>query len=592
MPKTPNRSKPSMKTLKAEAAPKTEKSEKPKKAPVKRVVKTLVKTAAKVIPPRKAKKIREADDMIHEVQTTLPLVIEEMLGPETAVGAVAAEMKNPLTPMRITMITSEAYPYAKSGGLADVCAALPEALAERGHSVSVIMPYYPQSMKEHCAETTIQLTNLGVPLGSHEEWAQVRRIQVHPNLNFYFIEFNRYFDRPGLYDFNNVEYADNGERYIFFCRAAMEAIIALGLRPDILHTHDWHAALANAYLTAPMYRHSPSFRNTRSVLTIHNLGYHGNFDKGCLWLSGLGWEYFNQGCLEFYDRLNLLKGGIATADMVSTVSPTYAAEILSPEHGFQLDGILRHQAARGRLRGILNGIDTNEWNPAADPELPATFTADNLAGKAICKAELQEEFGLKCDPKIPLIGVVSRLAAQKGLDVFLSVIDGLLADNRAQIVVLGSGDPGLQEWVNHYARAYPGRFGAWIGYNNRLAHLIEAGADFFAMPSRYEPCGLNQMYSMRYGTLPIVRSTGGLEDTVVNYDPANLDRATGFKFYDLTGDALWNTLLWAIEVFEKYPEHIRRMQHNGMNTDFSWDLTAVHYEALYDDALKVEGPTY
>lgn len=501
---------------------------------------------------------------------------------------IEEEHHKPFLPLRIVMVTSEAHPYAKSGGLADVCASLPAALAERGHAVSVIMPYYPQVMGDLCAQTHVEIQTLRVPFGCWEEWAMVRRIEVNQNLNFYFIEFNRYFDRPKLYDYDNIEYSDNGDRYIFFCRAAMEAMIALELRPDIIHAHDWHAALVNTYMTSPLYRHHPMLAHARTVLTIHNLGYQGNFDKGCLWLTGLGWEYFNQGCFEFYDRINLLKGGIMTSDMVSTVSPTYAEEILSPEHGFMLDSALRHCASRGRLRGILNGIDVIEWNSASDPCLPAHFDVGDMTGKAVCKAALQKAFHLIIDPEKPLIAVVSRLATQKGLDVFLSVIDGILASNRAQIVILGSGDPALSAYVNHYAAVYPGRFGAWIGYNHALSHLIEAGADFFAMPSRYEPCGLNQMYSMHYGTLPVVRSTGGLEDTVVNYAPDNLERATGFKFYDLTGDALWGTLNWMLSIYEKYPEHIQRMQKNGMETDFSWNATAKHYEDLYHDALRVE----
>lgn len=491
-------------------------------------------------------------------------------------------------PKRIVMITSEMHPYAKSGGLADVCASLPAALAERGHGVSVIMPYYPQVMGQFCEQTQVCQQLLKVPFGAWEEWAQIRQIQIKPNFNIYFIEFNRYFDRPKLYDYNNVEYGDNAARYIFFCRAAMETIRLLEIRPDIIHTHDWHAALANVYLISSLYRDLPDFAATRSVLTLHNLGYQGNFDKENLPLSGLGWEYFNPMCLEYHDRLNLLKGGIMTAHRVSTVSPTYAEEILSPEHGFGLEGSLHHCAARGRLEGILNGIDMHEWSPETDPLIPANFSAEKLKGKEACKAELQKTFALKPEPRKPLIGVVSRLASQKGIDVFLGVIQGLLDSGRAQVVILGAGEPALHQWIDFYARKYPGSFGSYIGYSNKLSHLIEAGADFFAMPSRYEPCGLNQMYSMRYGTLPIVRATGGLDDTVINYSAEGLDNATGFKFYDLTGEALWGTLNWAIGIYEKFPEHIRQMQINGMKTDFSWNATARHYEVLYDNALRTQ----
>lgn len=501
------------------------------------------------------------------------------------VSDLLKQVEHATTPLRIVMTTAEAYPFAKSGGLADVCASLPAALAERGHTVSVIMPYYPQIMKDLCAKTKLRLPSMKVPFGSWEEWCAVRQTQISPNLTFYFIEYNRYYDRPKLYDFNNVEYGDNAARYIFFCRAAMETMKYLSLRPDIIHAHDWHAALCCVYLISDLYKNEPSFRGTRSVLTIHNLGYQGNFDKSNLWLSGLGWEYFNHLCLEFNDRLNFLKGGLLTADMVSTVSPTYAEEILTPEHAFSLDGVLRHCASRGRLRGILNGIDAKDWNPLHDLFLPANYTADALEGKAICKAYLQKEMHLDVDPSKPIIGVVSRLASQKGIDIFLSSIDSILAQNRAQIVMLGSGDPGLHSWMDHYARTYPGRFADFIGFSNKLSHLIEAGSDFFAMPSRYEPCGLNQMYSMIYGTLPIVRSTGGLADTVINFEYKNTDVATGFKFNDLNTDALRQTLWWAIDTYERFPEAIAQLQQNGMHTDFSWNKTAIEYESLYDTAL-------
>ena len=488
--------------------------------------------------------------------------------------------------MNIVWVTSEAAPYAKTGGLADVSSALPKALAEKGHKVSVIMPYYPQVMKELTAKTVIKHELLGVPFGWSTEWAQIREDKINDNLSFYFVEYNTFFDRPSLYDYKGVEYGDNAARFIFFARAAMQAVIALGLNPDILHTNDWTSALCSVYLKTPLYWDNENFQNCRSVITIHNIGYQGVFNKSNLFLSGLGWEYFNHSCLEYHDQLNFMKAGIMTADMVNAVSPTYANEILSPEYGFTLDPALQHVKDRNKLRGILNGIDVDEWNPATDPNLPAHYSADDMPGKAKCKEALQREFGLEQNPNVPIFGIVSRLASQKGIDVFGDVIGELLNEVDIQVAILGTGDPGLEGQLSGLNAAFPGKFSVYLGYDNKLAHLIEGGSDFFVMPSRYEPCGLNQMYSMRYGTIPVVRGTGGLEDTVINYDPASLDSATGFKFYDLTHDALRNTLIWAASIYKDEPENFNRLVHNGMTTDFSWNRTASEYEAMYEDAFK------
>ena len=366
----------------------------------------------------------------------------------------------------------------------------------------------------------------------------------------------------------------------------MQAVLALNLNPNILHTNDWPTALCNIYLRSPLYWNEDNFKNCRSVLTIHNIGYQGTFDKSNLFLTGLGWEYFNKSCLEYHDQLNFLKAGIMTADMVNAVSPTYAKEILSPDYGFTLDSTLQHVDYMNKLRGILNGIDVDEWNPATDPLLPAHYSVDDLAGKAACKEALQKEFGLNVDPAVPIFGIVSRLASQKGIDVFGDVIESILHEDKVQVAILGTGDPGLEGHLSYLNGKFPGKFSVYIGYDNKLAHLIEGGSDFFVMPSRYEPCGLNQMYSMRYGTVPIVRGTGGLEDTITNYDHNNLDNSNGFKFYDLAYDALKNTLKWAISVYYNEPENLKRLIHNGMKKDFSWHKTASEYETMYEDSFK------
>lgn len=488
--------------------------------------------------------------------------------------------------MNIVWTTSEAYPYAKTGGLADVSFALPKALSENGHTVSVIMPYYPQLMKDLTAKAIVRHELLNVPFGGITKWAQIREHKISNSLSFYFIEHNMFFDRPAIYDWHGTEFIDNASRFIFFSRAAMQAILALGLKPNILHTNDWPTALCNVYLKSSLYWNYDNFKDCRSVITIHNIGYQGVFNKSNFPLSGLGWEYFNYTCLEYYDQLNLLKGGISTADMVNTVSPAYAKEILRPEYGFTLDSTLRHVNSRNKLRGILNGIDINEWNPETDKYLPAHYSTDDIVGKKICKEELQKEFDLPVNANIPLFGVVSRLASQKGIDVLGNALEGMIPFENIQVVILGAGDKGLENYLSYLNGKFPDKFSVYIGYHDNLAHLIEAGSDFFIMPSRYEPCGLNQMYSLRYGTVPVVRGTGGLEDTVTNYDPKNLDSSTGFKFYDLTTDAIKNTLRWAISIYINEKGNLKQVIHNGMSKDFSWEKTALEYEQMYKDTLK------
>lgn len=322
--------------------------------------------------------------------------------------------------MNIVWVASEAVPFAKTGGLADVSGALPEALAARGHSVDVILPWYPQVTGKMNLNFTASTGPLGVPFGDWTEWAQIHTLARKKNLRFHFIEFNRFFDRPRLYDWNGQEYGDNAQRFIFFSRAAMQAILALRLSPDIIHANDWHSALCCVYLRSELYSHFKNFRNARSILSIHNIGYQGIFNKENIYWTGLGWPYFHYNCLEHYDNVNFLKGGVMTAHMVNAVSRKYAEEILSPEFGFGLDPALRNCAFSGRLRGILNGIDVSDWNPRTDQRIPHTFSSEDLAGKDVCRRALQERFGFSQDPSVPLFATISRLAYQKGLDVLAS----------------------------------------------------------------------------------------------------------------------------------------------------------------------------
>ncbi len=491
--------------------------------------------------------------------------------------------------MNILWVSSEAVPYAKTGGLADVSGALPEALAARGHQVDVVLPWYPQVTGKLNLEQEFTYSDpLGVPFGETTEWARIRTLSISRNLRFHFIEFDRFFDRPRLYDWDGVEYGDNAQRFIFFSRAAMQTVIALDLHPDVIHANDWHAALCCVYLRSDFYARDPHFSNARSVLTIHNIGYQGVFGKENLYWTGLGWGYFHFNCLEYYDQLNFLKAGVLTAHMVNAVSPTYACEILSPEYGFSLDPALRCCVSAGRLRGILNGIDVAEWDPEHDKLLPTTFTADDLSGKAVCKAALQKHFSLPVRADVPLFATISRLAYQKGLDVMAAAVTKLLENGAdIQCVVVGAGDSGLENWFRSVQDRFPGKFAFFCGYApDKVSHLVEAGADIFVMPSRYEPCGLNQMYSMRYGTLPLVRGTGGLADTVTSFKYTNTDTATGFVFYDLNSEALANTMRWAAEVRQSEPEAFTAMIRNAMRKDLSWNNTASQYEQMYKDAHR------
>ena len=483
--------------------------------------------------------------------------------------------------MNICWVCSEAVPYAKTGGLADVSAALPAALAEEGHDVTVIMPYYPQVMGDRCKDLKVLIPSLDVPLGWYNEKVLVREERINDNLRFCFIEYNRFFDRPFLYDYYGVEFGDNAERFTLFSRAAMEAIISLNITPDVLHTNDWHTSLCNVYIKSSLYSSCANFAHCKSILTIHNIGYQGIFPKGNIFNTGLSWDFFNYTCLEFHNQINFLKAGIMTADVVTTVSPTYAREILTPDYAFSMESSLQHVHFEGRLTGILNGIDITEWNPSIDPLIPKNFNQKDLSGKAKCKAKLQKELGLNVKSKIPIIGLVSRFADQKGVDVFAESAEQMLMHDDVQFAVLGSGDSALEAILSDFAKRFPGKIGVYIGYNNKLAHMIEAGSDFFVMPSRYEPCGLNQMYSMQYGTVPIVRVTGGLADTVFNYHPANIKYSTGFTFRDLYPVALLKTMRWAVSIYRDNPKHFSKLINNGMKQDFSWKHTAKLYLKLY-----------
>jgi starch synthase len=472
--------------------------------------------------------------------------------------------------LKVLFIVSECVPFAKTGGLADVAGALPIALGERGHDVRVVLPRY-RVTEQHPA--TRLPTPLAIPVGLGEAWAAVWEAPLAKGAaRAYLLEHDALFDRNGIYGDKNGDFEDNLARYSFLSRGALRLCASLGFLPDVVHVHDWPTALAPIYMNT---LEAGPFRHTASVLTIHNLGYQGWFDKNELYQTQLGWELFHARGLEAHDRINLLKGGIYHATLVTTVSPRYASEIQAPDGGEGLDGVLRDRG--DDLIGILNGIDDEVWNPETDRYIAAHFSAADLRGKAICKAALQAEAGLPQHPDVPLLGLVSRFAQQKGIDIVARALDEVLSLG-VQVVVLGSGERWAEDLFSRIS-ATSDRFRAYVGMNEGLAHRIEAGADIFLMPSRYEPCGLNQLYSQRYGTLPVVRAVGGLDDTVDN-------DVTGFKFQELSADALAQTIAWAVFVYRNRPEKFRAMQRRAMQKPMGWSYASRQYEALYRMAVS------
>ena len=479
--------------------------------------------------------------------------------------------------LNILFVASEVVPFAKTGGLADVAGALPKALKALGHNVIVVMPRYYQIDKG--ALTPVE-GSLGVPMGPMGElWAGVYTTTLpESDASIYFIDHEQFFGRRGLYDDNGESYSDNDNRFIFLSKAAFQLCKMLGFTPDVIHANDWHTA-AMPLLARTRFVHD--FANAATVLTIHNLQHQGNFFKGGIDVMEVGWEHFNPMEFESFDRLNLLKGGIAHADAVTTVSKRYAREIQTPEFGFGLQDHIRAHASK--LFGILNGVDYDEWNPSVDSHIARTFDVGDMEGKLACKRALQNHFGLELRDDVPLIGFVGRFAEQKGIGLIAGVLDGLMQQD-LQIVMLGTGEKWAEHYFSEAAGRYSGRFGLHVGYSDALAHQIEAGCDLFLMPSLFEPCGLNQIYSLRYGTLPIVRSTGGLDDTIENFNEAH-ENGNGFKFDLPTQEALYYTVLWAVSIYHNDKNAFAAMQEKAMQMHFGWDDAALEYEKVYRYAI-------
>jgi starch synthase len=485
--------------------------------------------------------------------------------------------KTPGRPRRsVLLIGSEAQPFAKTGGLADVLGALPSALQRLGWDATVALPRY------RGVSAGALVDAFPVTVGGYTRDAGFYEAPLADGARALLVDCPDLYDRPGLYTIDNTDYPDNARRFAFLTRAALEYAGRRPAAPSLVHAHDWQAALAPVYLRT-LYASHPVLGGTPSVLTIHNLAYQGLFEPGWLPRLDLGWDQFAVNRLEYYGRISFLKGGIADARVVTTVSRRYAEEIQTPAYGFGFDGILRARAAD--LVGILNGIDTREWDPARDSFLPKAFDSGDLSGKRDAKIAVLGRYGLAADEaalKRPLIGMVSRMVDQKGFDLIAATLDDLTALD-ASFVILGTGEPRYQEMWRAAAARHPDRIGARIGFDESLAHLIEAGADIFLMPSRFEPCGLNQMYSMRYGTVPVVHGVGGLADTVVDYSPRS-KRSTGFVLASYTPPALLEALNRAFTVFRD-PRKWQAVQAAGMRQDFSWDRSAQEYVKIYERAL-------
>jgi starch synthase len=482
--------------------------------------------------------------------------------------------------MKVLFVSSEGLPYSKTGGLADVVEALPKALAEGGHEVAVLLPRYRGNKA-----VGMVVPNLTVPLGHLLRFPSIVEGETIAGVRYFFVDDPEYFDRDQLYGDKTGDYKDNAERFAEFSRVAIEFAKRVWL-PDVIHCHDWQAALVPVILRT-QHAEDPVVRSLPVVFTIHNLAYQGLFPYTALRDIGLPDMLFTMDRLEFYGKVNFLKGGLIFSDYLTTVSRRYAKEIQTPEYGAGLEGVIRGRGER--LVGILNGVDYSIWSPEADTFIPQHYSAQNLEGKKVCKRALLESFDLPSDNlERPLVGIISRFVDQKGFDL-ISEVAGDLMQEDLTLVALGTGLPQYEKLFKDLAEKYPSRLGLKIGYDNALAHRIEAGSDMFLMPSRYEPCGLNQIYSLRYGTVPVVRATGGLDDTIQNFDPKT-GQGTGFKFEEYSGTALLACMRSALKAYRDRASW-RKLQANSMARDFSWKASAAAYVTVYEAARRARIPT-
>ncbi len=489
-------------------------------------------------------------------------------------------------PLNILFVSSEVDPFAKTGGLADVSSALPKAIKELGHEIRIMMPRYRFiSERRFKLHDIIRLKDISIPIGGNHEIGYVKSSfisNLKEKVQVYFLDNENYFGRDGVYQSPTTkkDYKDNDERFIFFCRGVLETLRRLGWQPDIIHCNDWQTGLIPAYMKT-IFSSDPFFKNVKTVFTIHNMAYQGAFPQESFVKSGLPKELFRPEGVEAYGKFNFLKTALYYADSITTVSEKYAEEICtSPEYGAGLNGLLSER--RKELRGILNGIDYQLWNPLTDQYVYRKYDAKSIEAKADNKRALMTQFNMTFDETKPLIGAICRLVEQKGFDLVLEILEDMLKLD-VQFVMLGSGEKDYEKKFEAIQKRHPKQMGVFFGFNDELAHLIEAGSDMFVMPSKYEPCGLNQMYSMRYGTIPIVRATGGLDDTVEDYSGGG--KGTGFKFEKFESKELLKAIQRALKVFHQ-PEEWKKLMRNGMQKDFSWEHSAKKYINLYKDLLR------
>ncbi|MBI5326724.1 MAG: glycogen synthase GlgA [Deltaproteobacteria bacterium] len=496
-----------------------------------------------------------------------------------------------MKPIKILIATPEAIPFAKTGGLADVTGALPKVLKGLGCEVRLIMPFYRQ-IQEPGEKTDIKDTGIqvSVPLGFREIDVSVFEGSAN-GIPAYFLKRDEYYDRKYLYTMPDGDYFDNAERFILFSRGVIEAIKKLDFQPDIIHCHDWQTGLISTYLKT-IYKDAQFFANTKTVFTIHNIAYQGQFPESHFSLTGLPQGAFTPDGIEFWGNMNLLKAGIIFSDIVTTVSEKYSKEIQTPEFGYGLEGVL--MAKKDKLFGVLNGVDYDDWSPEKDKFTIANYDYKNLSGKAECRKDLLREYMLNLPDNAPVIGIISRLADQKGFDILSQAMEDLMSMNIG-MVVLGTGEKKYHDLFAELAKKYPKKLGVKITFDNKLAHKIEAGSDMFLMPSKYEPCGLNQIYSLKYGTIPIVRATGGLDDTIQDYTPppshpllkrgfSNEPTGNGFKFNEYSSHALLTKIKEAVKIFPNKKEW-EKLAQTAMQQDFSWQRSAKRYVELYERLL-------
>jgi starch synthase len=480
--------------------------------------------------------------------------------------------------MKILLVTSELHPYSKTGGLADMVGALAKSLAKAGHQVGVVTPLY-LGLREHLPDLKYSQA-LDLPLGSQRIHAEIWTIEPQPGLTIYFLDQPGFFHRTALYQVHGVDFPDNAERFIYFSKAAAHLAFHLDWKPELVHVHDWQAAPTVLFIHHQA-KQTPPGSSPRTCITLHNLAYQGVVPANRYALTNLPWDYFTPDGVEFYGQMNSLKAGIAYADVITTVSPTYAREITTPELGFGLEGLLRKR--QSALTGILNGVDYDEWNTTHNSHLKHPYDIEHLDGKLANKLDLQAELGLPVDGTIPLFGSIGRLVEQKGVDILLGAMEEML-NSHLQFALLGTGSPEFERSFEALGRKFPSNSAVRIQFENTLSHRIEAGCDFFLMPSQFEPCGLNQMYSLAYGTIPIVRKTGGLDDAVIDARE-NADLANGIKFSEYSAAALSKAIRKALAIYAE-PEALTHFRRNAMKTDFSWERTMAEYVKVYNQALE------